>query len=253
VFSPQTAVDDPPTLRRPAAATPRGPLLELGAGTLLLMGAALAGLFFVRRPWPNRLDVWGFGVLPANFNSRWAHDFVGLGSMTALLVGVLVVFLVGILRDRIRAVACAVAPIVAVLIVQDIAKPLVARHNGLSGALSYPSGTVAAVAALATAFTLVMPLRTRVPVALLGCAAIVGTCAAVVVLRWHYPTDALGGAAVGVGSVLVADALAQAARVLFGRLRRRPVAGVSVVGHAQVRHHGHPGQRERDPGHVVGR
>jgi membrane-associated phospholipid phosphatase len=232
---------------------PLGTLLELGAGVLLLGGAALAGLFFVRRPWPNRLDAWGFGVLPENLNAHWANDFVGLGSMTGLLVGVLVVFLIGILRDRIRAVACAVAPVVAVLIVQDIAKPLVDRHNGLSGALSYPSGTVAAVAALATAFMLVMPARARLPVALLGCAAIVGTSAAVVVLRWHYPTDALGGAAVGVGSVLVADALAQAARVIVGRLHRRPAAGVSVVGHAQVHHHGDPRERERDPGQVVGR
>jgi membrane-associated phospholipid phosphatase len=252
VFSAQTKIDDRPTLRGPAAATPFWTTAELGAGVLLLGGAALAGLFFVRRPWPNRLDAWGFRVLPENLNSQWAHAFVGLGSMTALLVGVLVVFLIGILRDRIRAVACAVAPVLAVLIVQDIAKPLVDRHNGLSG-LSYPSGTVAAVAALATAFTLVMPARTRLPIALLGCAAIVGTSAAVVVLRWHYPTDALGGAAVGVGSVLMVDALAQVARVLLGRLRRRPAAGVSVVPHAQVHHHGHPGQWERDPGQVVGR
>jgi membrane-associated phospholipid phosphatase len=253
VFSQKTAIDDPPTLRGSGAATPLVTKAELGAGILLLGGAALAGLFFVRRPWPNRLDAWGFRVLPANLNSQLAHAFVGLGSMTALLVGVLVVFLIGILRDRIRAVACAVAPVLAVLIVQDIAKPLVDRHNGLSGASSYPSGTVAAVAALAIAFTLVMPARTRLPVALLGCAAIVGTCAAVVVLRWHYPTDALGGAAVGVGSVLVADALAQAAWVLMGRLRRPPAAGVSVIPYAQVHHHGHPGERERDPGHVVGR
>jgi membrane-associated phospholipid phosphatase len=195
--------------------------VELVTGAILLTGAAFAGLFFVRRPWPNRLDTWGYRVLPADPTAPWAHAFVGLGSMSALLGGVLIVFLIGILRDRVRAVACAVAPVLAVLIVQDIAKPLVDRHSALSAGLSYPSGTVAAVAALATAFTLVMPARTRLAVALLGCLAIVGTSGAVVVLRWHYPTDALGGAAVGVGSVLMIDALMRGARVLAARRARR--------------------------------
>jgi membrane-associated phospholipid phosphatase len=230
-------------------------MAELGAGAFLLGAAALAGLFFVRRPWPNRLDAWGYRELPANPTAPWAHAFVGLGSMSALLGGVLVVFLIGILRDRdrVRAVACAAAPVLAVLIVQDIAKPLVDRHSVLSAGLSYPSGTVAAVAALATAFTLVMPGRTRLPVALLGCLAIVGTSAAVVVLRWHYPTDALGGAAVGVGSVLAVDALLRGARILLGLLARRDPAGVSVPEHAQVHHHGNSREREGDPGQVVGR
>jgi membrane-associated phospholipid phosphatase len=201
---------------------------ELAVGATLLTGAAVAGLVFVRRPWPNRLDAWGDRVLPANPTAPWAHAFVGLGSMTALLGGVLVVFLIGILRDRVRAVACAVGPVLAVLIVQDIAKPLVDRHSVVSGGLSYPSGTVAAVAALAAAFTLVMPARLRPPVAMLAWLATVGTSAAVVVLRWHYPTDALGGAAVGVGSVLVIDALMRGARVLVGPLYRPDAAGVDA-------------------------
>jgi membrane-associated phospholipid phosphatase len=173
----------------------------------LLGIATLAGLIFVRRPGPNRLDIWGYRLLLANPNSRWAHDFVTLGSMTVLIAGVVLVFLIGILRDWIRAIACASAPVIAVLIVQEIAKPLVDRHNGLSGGLSYPSGTVAAVAALATALVLVVPAKLRLPVAMLGLLAIAGTGAAVIVLRWHYPTDALGGLAVGAGSVLAIDAL----------------------------------------------
>ena len=256
-------------------------MAELGAGAVLLAGAAVAGLVFVRRPWPNRLDVWGYRALPANLTAPWAHAFVGLGSISALLGGVLVVFLIGILRDRVRAVACAMAPVLAVLIVQDIAKPLVDRHSELSGGLSYPSGTVAAVAALATAFTLVMPARTRLPVAMLGCLAMVGTSAAVVVLRWHYPTDALGGAAVGVGSVLAVDAVVRGAWFLMAPLGRRDTAGVNVPatmgggpigtlvpgdgrgaspralggvgGNAQVHHHGSSREREGDPGQIVGR
>jgi membrane-associated phospholipid phosphatase len=283
VLPSQTGIENPAPRRtpRPArAATPIGTAAELGVGVLLLGGAAVAGLLFVRRPWPNRLDAWGSRVLPANLHAQWAHAFVALGSLTALLLGVLGVFVIGILGDRVRAVAGAAAPVLAVLIVQDIAKPLVDRHT-LSGGLSYPSGTVAAVAALATAFTLVVPRRARFPVGLLGCLATAGTGAAVIVLQWHYATDALGGAAVGIGSVLVVDALLHLPRILLGFLRGRPAARVhapatmggdpivtlargtgratsygtsgGAVGHAQVHHHGNPREWERDPGQVAGR
>jgi membrane-associated phospholipid phosphatase len=191
-----------------------GITIELGAGALLLAMAALAGLAFVHRPWPNRLDIWGDRLLPADLSSRWAHDLVHLGSLSVLVAGVALVFFISVWRDWARAIACATAPVIAVLIVQEIAKPLVDRHSVLTGSLSYPSGTVAAVAALATALSMVIPAKARLPVALLGLAAIGGTGAAVIVLRWHYPTDALGGAAVGVGSVLVVDALLHAPRAL---------------------------------------
>jgi membrane-associated phospholipid phosphatase len=202
--------------RGPGRVTPAAVVIEFAAGFVLLGLATLAGIVFVHRPWANRLDTFGNRLLPADLSSHWAHAFTGLGSMTALVGGVIVVFLVGLRRDWVRAMACAAAPVLAVLIVQVIAKPLVDRHIG--GNLSYPSGTVAAVAALVTALALVMPASIRLPVAALGALAIVGTGAAVVVLRWHYPTDALGGIGVGMGSVLVIDALAHAPWVL-SRLR----------------------------------
>jgi membrane-associated phospholipid phosphatase len=191
----------------PRAATLLGTAVELTAGVVLLGLAALGGLFFVHRPWPNRLDVWGYQALPANATSGWAHDFASLGSLTTLIIGVIVVFLLGLRRDWVRALACAGAPLVAVLIVQDLAKPLVDRQIGVSGASSYPSGTVAAVAALAAAATLVLPRLVRPVAALAGAVAIAGTCLAVIVLRWHYPTDTLGGIGVGMGAVLAIDAL----------------------------------------------
>ena len=191
-------------------------MVELGLGILLLGMAAVAGIAFVHHPWPNRLDMWGDRLLPGPRSPLWARDFATLGSMTVLVAGVVLVFLFGILRDWVRGIACAAAPVIAVLIVQEIAKPLADRHSVVSGALSYPSGTAAAVAALATAFTLVMPPRARFPVALLGFLAIGGTGAAVIVLRWHYPTDVLGGVAVGVGSVFVVDALLRVPRTLVG-------------------------------------
>jgi membrane-associated phospholipid phosphatase len=206
-----------PSMRGPGRVTPAAVAIEFAAGFVLLALATLAGLVFVHRPWPNHLDALGDRLLPADLSSHWASAFTGLGSMTALIGGVIVVFVVGLRRDWVRAIACATAPVLAVVIVEVIAKPLVDRHIG--GGLSYPSGTVAAVAALTTALTLVMPASIRLPMAALGLVAIVGTGAAVVVLRWHYPTDALGGIGVGMGSVLLIDALAHAPWVL-ARLRR---------------------------------
>ena len=193
--------------RGPRGASRIGIAAELTLGAVLLGLSALAGLLFVHRPWPNRLDVWGYQVLPVNLDSAWAHHLVSLGSLTALMVGVAAVFIIGVLRDWVRAVACAAAPLLAVAVVQDVAKPMVGRHIGLTGGSSYPSGTVAAVAALAVAFTLVMPTLLRPMVAVVGAAATVGVSVAVIVLRWHYPTDALGGIGVGMGSVLVVDGL----------------------------------------------
>jgi membrane-associated phospholipid phosphatase len=206
--------------RGPAAATPWGTAAELAFGAFMLGTAALGGLIFVHRPWPNRLDAWGYRALPAASHSEWARDFAKLGSLRVLVIGVIVVFVIGLFRDWIRAVACAVAPVIAVLIVQDLAKPLVDRHIGLSGVSSYPSGTVAAVAALSTAVTLVMPTLLRPLIALLGAVATVGVCAAVIVLRWHYPTDTLGGIGVGVGAVLVVDAVMHLPWVIAAAFRR---------------------------------
>lgn len=195
-------------IRGPRASSLGGTAAELLVGAVALGVAAVAGLAFVHRPWPNRLDVLGYGVFPADSGAPWAHDAVSLGSLTALLIGVAAVFLVAVARDWVRALACAAAPVIAVVIVQDLAKPLVGRHLGLNGPSSFPSGTVAAVAALATAAALVVPALLRPVFVVAGAAAVTATCAAVVVLRWHYPTDALGGVAVGVGAVLALDALA---------------------------------------------
>jgi membrane-associated phospholipid phosphatase len=181
-------------------------LTELLVGCVLLGAATLAGLVFLRRPGPNRLDAIGFGVLPADPTARWAVDVAKLGSFTVLLAGVAVLCVVAaIARNWTRALSCLIAPIAAVLIVQIVAKPLVGRH--MEGVLSYPSGTVTVTAALAAAAFLVVPRLARPFAAAAGGGIIAAICVAVVVLRWHFPTDALGGVCVGVGAVLALDGL----------------------------------------------
>jgi membrane-associated phospholipid phosphatase len=206
--------------------------MELVTGTALVALAALAGLFFVRIPAPNPIDTLGNQLLPADYGARWAHDLTLIGSLSGVLIGIVVLFVVGLTRDWVRAVACAVAPVSAVFIVDQVAKPLVHRHIG-DAVGSYPSGTVTAVAALAAGAVLVAPRIARAVAAVLAAALVVGICAAVVVLRWHYPTDALGGACVGVGAVFLLDALAHLPWIIGARMgwahrahvRKHPSAG----------------------------
>jgi membrane-associated phospholipid phosphatase len=86
-------------------------------------------------------------------------------------------------------------------------KPLF--HRASLGFLSYPSGHTATVFALAATVTVLLvvpprPARARVARVLIpiGMCAIGGVVAiAVIGLRWHYFTDTVAGAAVGIGTV----------------------------------------------------
>lgn len=179
--------------------------VELVVGLALLGGAALAGIAFVHRPWENRLDVFGFAHLPAEPDSRRWHLIADLGSLPVLLVGIGAAALLAVWRDRARALACLVGPLVAVLVTERIAKPLVGRHVTPFGGFSYPSGTTTAATALAVVAVLVLPRLARPLGAVLALAVVVGVGCAVVALRWHFPTDAVGGALVGSGAVLLTD------------------------------------------------
>jgi membrane-associated phospholipid phosphatase len=182
--------------------------IELVFGLACLGAAALAGLLLAKRPGPNRVDAAGYFYVPSDPGSHLANELVKIRSLPVLVVGVAVIFLLAVYRDWVRALACALAPIVAVEVVEHIAKPMVGREIG-AGSFTYPSGTVAVVAALAAAVFLVTPRLLRPASAVVGILVTLGVGWAVLVLRWHYPTDVVGGAWVGAGSVFFIDAVAQ--------------------------------------------
>ena len=157
---------------------------------------ALGGLLLAKRPGPNRVDAAGYFYVPSDPSSHLANELVKIGSIPVLLSGIGVIFAVMIFRDWVRAFACAAAPIVAVEVVEHIAKPMVGREIG-AGGFTYPSGTVAAVAALAAAVFRRLPRLLRPLSTLAGALAVTGVAWAVLALRWHYPTDVLGGVWVG--------------------------------------------------------
>ncbi len=178
---------------------------ELGAGCALVGWTLLASLAVRTDRAPNMIDRFGFAHLPIAPHSVFWLRVTDLGSFPVLIAGSLLAALVVVGRDQRRALACLCAPAIAGALVNWVLKPEVGRHY--LGVLSFPSGSMTVVAAVATAWTLAVPARLRWVVVVAGVVAVALTGVAVVAVRWHYPSDALVGAACGVGVVLLVDGL----------------------------------------------
>lgn len=170
-----------------------------------MVWTVLAGLALRHRRGPTGFDRWGFDLLTPTTHSHFLIRLTELGDLPVLVVGsvgaALVALVVG--GDRWRALACLLAPALATLVVEWYLKPFVGRRY--VGVLTFPSGSVTTVAGLAAAWSLAIPRWLRWMV-IPAVTVVVGAVAwAVVGLRWHYPSDALGGAAFGVGLVLLVD------------------------------------------------
>jgi membrane-associated phospholipid phosphatase len=113
-----------------------------------------------------------------------------------------------LLRGRLNGAALAATAVPAAAGLNDgLFKPLV--HRTYLDGVSYPSGHTAAMSALAATVAvllLVPPQAARIGplrVLLAGAACMLGcvVAAGVIGLRWHYFTDTVAGAAVGIGTV----------------------------------------------------
>ena len=213
---------DTPNTRNPSS-SPRSPRSKMRAGTelttalVLVGGVVVAGLYFALRPGPTVFDRWALAAIPAVHHSGLLLAVTRLGSPFVVVAAAGIGFLATIRRNRPRAVALALGPVLAVTACDWVIKPAVGRT--FADVVSFPSGTVTAVAAVATVGLLATPDRWRSGVAALGGTVTVLAVLSVVALRWHFPTDALAGVAVGAGVVLLTDG---AARVVAAR--RTPVA-----------------------------
>jgi membrane-associated phospholipid phosphatase len=199
-----------PAARRPAAA------LVIVA----VVGTAALGLLLAGHSGSGRVDGWADGQLDARLG-RFPHltDFIYLGDSLWVVVIVAAMVVACLLTRRFRgALLVAIAVPVAGGLTDHILKPLVGRTS--NGALTYPSGHTAAVTTMAVAAVLVLtgPSRPPLPAALrwLLSAALLALipCVAValVIAQYHYFTDTIGGAGVGIavalGTALGLDAAA---------------------------------------------
>ncbi len=168
-----------------------------------MVWTVLAGLALRHRRGPTGFDRWGFDLLTPTPHNHFLVRLTELGDLPVLVVGSVGAALVVVGRDRWRAVACLAGPALATVVVEWYLKPFVARRY--VGVLTFPSGSVTAVAALAAAWSLAVPRWSRWVVIPLVTVVVGAVAWAVIGLRWHYPSDALGGAAFGVGVVLLVD------------------------------------------------
>lgn len=134
----------------------------------------------------------------------WVGDVAGvvgdLGNpwpQAALLAAAVAV---GLLRGARRETAAAVLLVVGAGLTTAVLKHLLATPRFESvlgyaqvGADAFPSGHATAAFAMAAAWVLVVPPAWRWPTAAVGFVLATGAAASVVVLRYHYPSDALGG------------------------------------------------------------
>jgi membrane-associated phospholipid phosphatase len=159
---------------------------------------------------------------PGSFDQRISHDLrrlrmhrmliarvsdLGDPGPVIVMIAALVIVLIALRRWQ-AALLALVAPGLAVAISELILKPLVDRTIG--GSLSYPSGHETATAAIAIVVIVAIAdrRRPRLPMALvvlvsaLLFAALVAIAAALVIRRWHYATDTIGGFGVALATVL---------------------------------------------------
>jgi membrane-associated phospholipid phosphatase len=219
----RTAGKGTPAASLPAEPLPTGtgprPLLAAGARPTAVavvaacaVATAVLGVWFRHQSRPGALDRAAFDWL---LRHREVHRSVliflaWLGTQTPVIIAVSALTLACLARRRWRgAVLAAVAVTVASGLTELVLKPLVDRTY--HGFLSFPSGRATgafSIAAVCAVLLLGPAWRRRRAAArlILVAGAVAVACAvadAAVILRYHYLTDTIGGAAVGTGTVLL--------------------------------------------------
>ena len=186
----------------PVRPTQLHPSLRAG----LLVAAAVAAVVFVAVAlvvWHAHGPVGVDGTYRLELWSPRLHHqaFLGSPQFVFTVAGLLAVVALA-RRDLFAAALCAVGPALAGLCEIGV-KHVVGRTLGSS--LSYPSGHATLAAALA-AVVAVLAFRAfpwRVAAALSAVVAVLPLVVSVALVRlgWHFPTDVVGGMALGVGVV----------------------------------------------------
>jgi membrane-associated phospholipid phosphatase len=207
---------------------PRGPLLSAAArpaaACLLLGGAVLTaagGVLVAHHARAGWFDGWADSRIRAAFAGHDGLLLAVADLVKPVRVAVLTaaVVLVCVLARRLNGALLAVLSVPTAAGLTEGLKRLVGRT--LHGALVYPSGHTTgafALAAVVMILTLgasrhVLPLWLRLAITLAAMLTASAVALAVIGLNWHYLSDTLAGAAVGLGTVAgVSLALDQAHR-----------------------------------------
>jgi len=213
------------------SARPRVAALVIGCAVLVVV----PGLLFAGQRTAGRFDHAVDAPVVAWFtgHQRLALWLVAPGSPYPAIGASAVIVAACLLAGRLNgALLSAAAVPVAEVFTEKLFKPLFDRT--LLGGISYPSGHTTAIVALAATLTVLLlgplkPLsmrRARVLILVVAYAVVLGVALGLIGLRWHYFTDTVGGAAVGIGTVgglaLMLDS--RFVRRLLTRGRERPTS-----------------------------
>jgi membrane-associated phospholipid phosphatase len=212
------------------------PDVRIWVGVLLACCAAVVvvlGVIFAHQTTADRFD----NAVDSPVIT-WLDRYPGLAGWFAFpgsqrpAIALTAVIVVGcLLTRRVKgAVLAAVAVPAAVGVNDDLCKPLF--HRTYLGVLSYPSGHTATMSALAATLVVLLYVPPQSVKARVlrdvawsaACVVVVVVAVGVIGLRWHYFTDTIAGAAVGIGTVC-------ALALLFDLptwLRRPPATHISA-------------------------
>jgi membrane-associated phospholipid phosphatase len=197
-------------------------------GLLCLLATALLALVVAHTRGPFAFEEPALKWLgPASARGTWAH-VADLLAAPALSVALALSLILGFFRRAFLRVAFYAALAAAALLISDeVAKPLVQRT--LHGELTFPSGNVTAVSATALAMWLALYPLLRAPARnitlVVGVTWTLLMSLAVVGAQWHTPLDVVGSILLSVGVV------AGGASVFEGAGNRAPFMGAA---HARI-------------------
>src|SRR4051812_23321832 len=184
-------------LRRPATA-----LLAAVGCALLAFGVWFSAFHLARAQWADAAALHGFTRLQFTRFAKVADQFAAMANPLPYTLLAAVVVLMGLRTRGPRGGLLVVAILLAANVTTQHLKPaLAATRPYLDGsdsvsAASWPSGHATASMALALCAVLVAPAAARVWVAIIGTVWALLVAYSVVLLGWHFPSDAFGGFAV---------------------------------------------------------
>lgn len=191
-------------------------------GSLCLLALLLTGLAITLLPavrWHDILALRDFSTLATPSARGWENlvaEIVDTGP--AFFLGA-VIIATALARRRVRVALLATAIMIGASASTELIKALLAvpRHSPILDPQqvplhSWPSGHSTAIMAIALSAVIVAPRRWRPAVAATGALLALGVAFSVLALKWHFPSDVIGGylmagtwACFGVAALRVAD------------------------------------------------
>jgi membrane-associated phospholipid phosphatase len=140
-----------------------------------------------------------FGAPESTGTRGFESGVARFGSLGPTLLFLAIIAGCGWFSGRRREAVAALAVVAGANLTTQVLKLLLAhpRNTGVPGYLpwstAFPSGHTTAATSIAAALFLVVPARWRWPAAIVGLGYGLAVGAATVTVRWHYPSDVLGG------------------------------------------------------------